>query len=239
MSYRIAKSLAVMREQFNAHAPKRSKASDGWIGDAKHAASTSDHNPWVKDGSMGVVTALDITHDPQNKVNTWAIAEHMRMKRDPRIKYVISNGRIFSSTVSPWVWRKYTGSNPHSKHVHISVNSLKKHYDDHKEWDLGLSGLTPSEPSDSGPDLDEPKNRPVLRRGSKGEEVKVVQRLLVIKDDGDFGPITDQAVKDFQHKQKLVVDGVVGPKTWAKLDLIEQIPLVYEPAPRQLSEALP
>lgn len=235
MTYRIAKSLDVMRSQFNAHAPKRSKASDGWIGDAKHAASTSDHNPWVKDGSTGVVTALDITHDPQNKVDTWAIAERLRTSKDPRVKYVISNGRIFSSTVSPWVWRKYTGSNPHSQHVHISVNSLKKHYDDHREWDLGLAGAT-SRPKPDGPDLDNPNNRPVLRQGSKGDDVRTVQRLLVVKIDGDFGPITDQAVKDFQKKQKLTVDGIVGPKTWAKLDEIEQIPLIYEATPRQLSE---
>ncbi|PGS46819.1 hypothetical protein COC46_20550 [Bacillus sp. AFS041924] len=35
--------------------------------------------------------------------------------------------------------------------------------------------------------------------------------------DGVFGILTEKAVKEFQHKNGLVVDGIVGPKTWAKL----------------------
>lgn len=138
MSWRLANSLMTFRNQVNIARPTRNKASDGTIGDEAHAKTTSDHNPWVKDGKMGVVTALDITHDPDSGVDTYALAEHLRQKRDPRIKYVISNGRIFSSTTQPWVWRKYSGSNPHTKHVHISVNAHKNHYDDHKDWDLAF-----------------------------------------------------------------------------------------------------
>ncbi|HKV33547.1 MAG TPA: hypothetical protein VJP89_04485, partial [Pyrinomonadaceae bacterium] len=61
MAWRVAKSLLRLREQINELAPNRSKASDGTIGDAAHASRKSDHNPWVKDGSIGVVTAMDIT----------------------------------------------------------------------------------------------------------------------------------------------------------------------------------
>jgi peptidoglycan hydrolase-like protein with peptidoglycan-binding domain len=35
--------------------------------------------------------------------------------------------------------------------------------------------------------------------------------------DGIFGAVTDNAVRDYQKKNGLAVDGVVGPKTWAKL----------------------
>ena len=232
MAYRIAKSLDKMRAQFNQHSPGRNKASDGWIGDAAHASTTSDHNPWVKDGSMGVVTALDITHDPKNRVDTWAIAEHLRQKRDPRVKYVISNKRIFSSTTSPWTWRTYTGSNPHSSHIHVSVHQHKHHYDDEKPWDLIPGGTAP--PSPEAPST----SRPMLKSGSRGEDVKTVQRILDLAlVDGIFGPITDSAVKGLQRTEKLVVDGIVGPATWAALDKIEQIPVPLNYAePRELSE---
>ena len=58
--------------------------------------------------------------------------------------------------------------------------------------------------------------------GSRGPEVKNLQLILnrkgyPIVDDGDFGPLTDAAVRDFQNKNGLTVDGIVGPKTWEKL----------------------
>lgn len=123
VSWRLAKSLDKLREQVNKAAPKRSKASDGSIGDAAHRArgSKSDHNP----NSKGVVTAIDITHDPKNGCDCHKLAEALRLSKDPRIDYVIFAGRIFSSHVSPWAWRKYTGSNPHNKHLHISVKDAK------------------------------------------------------------------------------------------------------------------
>ena len=47
----------------------------------------------------------------------------------------------------------------------------------------------------------------VLKRGSKGEEVKRLQRLLGIGDDGIFGYGTERAVKDFQRRYLLYPDG--------------------------------
>lgn len=214
MAWRVAKSLLKLRDQINTMAPRRNKSADGTIGDAAHASRSSDHNPWVKDGSMGVVTALDITHDPTNGVNIATIAEHMRLAKDPRVKYVIANARIFSSTTSPWQWRTYTGSNPHRSHFHTSVHSSKTHYDSERDW--SLPGIV------SPPDPDAPSERPMLRRGSKGPYVVEVQTLTGVKADGDFGPQTDQAVRTFQTKNKLTADGIVGPLTWAALDKIEQ-----------------
>jgi lysozyme family protein len=129
---RLAKSLASLRDLVNARWPDRSKLSDGWIGDAAHAARPSDHNP----NGAGVVTALDITHDPDRGPDTWKLAELLRINKDPRIKYVISNGRIFSSVVSPWRWRPYTGANKHAHHVHISVSSDPVLYDLASSWKI-------------------------------------------------------------------------------------------------------
>ena len=57
----------------------------------------------------------------------------------------------------------------------------------------------------------------VLKKGSKGAEVKELQKLLKITVDGDFGPATELAVMKFQGQKGLKVDGIVGAKTWEKL----------------------
>ena len=57
----------------------------------------------------------------------------------------------------------------------------------------------------------------ILKKGSKGEEVKKLQESLNITVDGDFGPATELAVMRFQAQQGLETDGIVGPKTWSKI----------------------
>lgn len=66
-------------------------------------------------------------------------------------------------------------------------------------------------------------NTPLLQNGSRGQAVKDIQsELKVLKlyssnVDGDFGPMTRQAVVQFQRQHRLTADGVVGPATWAAL----------------------
>lgn len=59
----------------------------------------------------------------------------------------------------------------------------------------------------------------ILKLGSKGKEVELLQEYLKITVDGDFGPATEKAVKEFQKDRGLTVDGIVGPKTWSVLGL--------------------
>lgn len=54
-----------------------------------------------------------------------------------------------------------------------------------------------------------------IKLGSKGEDVKVLQKYLGITADGDFGPNTDKKVKEWQKSKGLTPDGVIGPKSWA------------------------
>jgi len=243
MAWRLARSLERMREQFNLQRPNRRKHIDGTIGDAAHRArgQASDHNPWVKDGKTGVVTALDVTHDPAGGVDTWAIAEQLRRARDPRAKYVISNYRIFAGELGPqpWVWRAYRGANPHASHFHVSVRSTKAHYDNQAAWSLfeGVDLPASTMTAEQAEELDAPSNRPVLRRGSRDEAVKCVQRILMISVDGIFGPATEEAIRFFQRRVSLSSDGIVGPLTWAALDSVEQVPSYYD-APHPLSEPL-
>jgi len=59
----------------------------------------------------------------------------------------------------------------------------------------------------------------LLKKGSTGEEVKALQRLLGLKDDGSFGPGTEAAVKAWQQKHGLAADGIVGNATFERMGL--------------------
>jgi len=56
-----------------------------------------------------------------------------------------------------------------------------------------------------------------LRRGSTGPQVRQVQTAIGSEVDGFFGPKTEAAVREFQRRNQLVPDGIVGPKTWVLL----------------------
>jgi N-acetylmuramoyl-L-alanine amidase CwlA len=56
-----------------------------------------------------------------------------------------------------------------------------------------------------------------LKKGSKGDEVKQLQTLLGVAQDGIFGSATESVVKNFQVSHGLAVDGIVGPNTWKAL----------------------
>jgi peptidoglycan hydrolase-like protein with peptidoglycan-binding domain len=57
----------------------------------------------------------------------------------------------------------------------------------------------------------------LLKIGSQGEDVKKLQSKLGLKADGDFGPVTESKVKEWQAANNLTSDGIVGDNTWEKL----------------------
>jgi peptidoglycan hydrolase-like protein with peptidoglycan-binding domain len=214
MSWRLAKSLETLRKQINEAAPGRSKASDGTVGDAAHATRASDHNPWVKDGAVGVVTALDITHDPLNGVDCAAIAEALRASRDPRLKYIIWNRRIWTPTQSP-NWRAYKGVNPHDRHVHVSVISTKARYDNEGPWAWGAAKTNTA--------ADVVEDLPLLHEGITGQDAHIALAKaalqIALKAEKGFGPLLDGLARGFQKQHGLKVDGKIGSYTWPLLRL--------------------
>ena len=68
---------------------------------------------------------------------------------------------------------------------------------------------------------------PTLEEGTYNEEwVRVLQEMLTERGipttaDADFGPLTKEAVRDFQGPAGLTVDGICGPKTWAALGVTD------------------
>ena len=121
---RLSKSAIQLREQFDDTFPDRDRRSDGWIGDLRHSARPSDHNP---DPATGVVRAIDVDRDvhKSGKPDLMPdIADQIRLaakRGEKRISYIIFAGRIASSRMG-WRWRKFSGSNPHNAHCHISFS---------------------------------------------------------------------------------------------------------------------
>jgi hypothetical protein len=119
----LSKSAETLRRQINSTFPDRDKRSDGWIGDSRHAATKSDHNPAAP---TGVVRAIDVDSDLGGAANNaHYLANQLRIlgKTDKRISYVIFNKKI-ASRILFWKWRKYSGIDPHTSHIHISFTPL-------------------------------------------------------------------------------------------------------------------
>ena len=112
-SWTLAPALDTLRREYNQKFPKRSKSSDGTIGDTPHSKRKSEHNP----DSKGVVRAIDLTGKGEQ-------AQYLldQVIGDPRVHYVIHNGKIYSRS-NGWKPRKYTGQSPHTEHVHVSLRN--------------------------------------------------------------------------------------------------------------------
>jgi hypothetical protein len=104
-------AIAVLR-QATALWPKRKKLSDGLLPSSAHIKQSpnSDHNTGL---------AVDLTHDPDNGVDCAVIFE--KLKEDERVSYLIFNKKIWNRKYAKQGNRAYTGSNPHTKHLHISI----------------------------------------------------------------------------------------------------------------------
>lgn len=225
------------RAQLDARFPQRDKSSEGTIGDAAHQKEASSHNP----DETGTPEFSD--HDGKNEVRAWDADKDLR---DPHgvtaeelvqmvvtkaraggfswIRYIIYNKRIWHRKDN-FTTRTYTGSNPHTDHVHFNsdftqaadtVTGTNWHFNE-------LGSSSPTVPTSS-----------ILNKGDEGPAVTNLQLFFnrtfpayrydvdvlrghVIEVDGKFGPQTEAWVKEFQSRTHLRVDGIVGPKTTAEL----------------------
>lgn len=231
MSWHLAPSLARLRDEVNAKWPNRSKASDGTIGDAAHSSRTSDHNP----NSRRSVNAIDITAKGISTDTLIAAA-----KKHPSVRYIIFNRRIMNRDIGNFRSRPYSGSNPHTQHVHISLYQRRSAEDDTRSWGLGKpsSSPAPAKPKKSGTKAPAfpwpaghyigPKSGP--NRSHSGyvaadrAKIKTAQNQLlkrgwsgVGKADGYYGPKLRKVARQFQAEKGLAVDGLIGADTWAAL----------------------
>jgi hypothetical protein len=125
-----------LRDQIDTWYPDRRTTSDGWLGDARHSASKSDHNP----DADGIVRAIDVDSrlDSSEQLSIY-LADQIRVcaKTDKRISYVIHNGFI-ASKIMGFKWRRYRGINPHKRHIHCSFTKAGDR--DGRPFDIPLLG---------------------------------------------------------------------------------------------------
>lgn len=176
------------------------------IGDPAHQARHSDHNPEA-DGSVDAsdyMLGKSFTHAQAEWFFNWMIAV-----KDPRVSYIIWNRKIVYG--GDWRVQKYTLSNPHTDHVHLSVND--KHENDTREWKMAEQMRTL--------DIDlEGLRLPTLRYGDDDNlvggynQVWRVQKIVGVPADGVYGPQTRNAVKTFVGSG----DGkVIGEMEWVRI----------------------
>jgi hypothetical protein len=122
MKPRLSHAAIQLREQVDDSFPSRDRTSDGWIGDTRHSARSSDHNPDVD----GWVRAIDIDRDLSGRAKPDLmpdLADQLRLLcksgKEKRVSYIIFDSRIASSKAR-WAWRVYDGINKHNHHMHVS-----------------------------------------------------------------------------------------------------------------------
>lgn len=194
MSYYLAPSLKQLRDEIDAAHPGRDKKSDGWIGDASHAArAVSDHNPAWSDG--GVVRAIDVDISDIDVNKLMAV-----LKNDSRVNYFIYNHSIYGA--SSFAKRRYTGSNPHTQHIHVSIKHSKSA---ERSGAWGYSG-------GSAKPVGNTKPKPKPAKSNRPTDYK---DLTV---DGKFGSSTAEATQILMSQIGLYereIDKKAGEHTWA------------------------
>lgn len=219
----LTRGLTTFRNEVNSIAPNRDKSSDGWIGDQRHSAGRSGHNPdrsgnaEYKDGdSKDEVRAIDLDADLRvSGLSMLEIIQHIITKARAGgyvpFRYIIfcpPGGRptIWARSTG-WTSRAYSGSNRHDKHAHFSGDYSQKA----DEWtgSLGLSSLIGKKPVSTPvkvkmikfdgelPELTEGMKDPVVN-AHHVKRAQVMLNLLTpgetIEADGDYGSQTAQAV---------------------------------------------
>ncbi|MFE9689217.1 peptidoglycan-binding protein [Micromonospora sp. NPDC005806] len=217
----LAANLATLRQEIYRRWPNHQKRRDGWIGDVRHQRRKSDHNPDVR----GVVHAIDVD---VNGIEPNALVR--RAIRHPSTEYVIFNRTIWSR-VRDFQPRRYTGTDPHTGHVHISGRHGSTHENNRSVWGVAAtSAVKPAKPAPRAPagaplpvQPGKPGSRSLrlTRPPMHGYDVLFVQRFIGAKQcgvaDGFYGPQTEAGVRWYQHMRGIKATGVCDAATFREM----------------------
>lgn len=211
-SWVLVADLTSLRNEFNALAPNRDKASDGSIGDAAHQKESSDHNPdetgatpYEDADNINEVHAIDVDNnlnkpgwDMQRAVDI--IVGRHKNGTDNRLQNVIYNRKIWSRS---WGWTEhpYTGLSAHTEHAHFSSRygsgTTGNPEADTRPWGL-LAAL------EGNDDMTIEELTAELKKGpDKSELAFQFRKLLMTYPTGQSGPDSSY-LADFSHLYAMV-----------------------------------
>ncbi len=219
-----------------------------------HLDGTSEH----KDGrAIDWMLSVD---DPAQKAVAdaalaWLTADNGANARRLGVMYLIWNRQMWRAYAPERGWQPYTGSSPHTDHIHTSLTwdgAMKR-----TSWwtgsaltsyDLGPCRVYAGQyaPLYTGPryqscpsSLPAPPATtfPVYVYGQAAPDIAVAQGILGVSADGSFGSATRQALLSWQVGQGLPRTGVLDNATWARM--APPAPPAQEPAPQPAPPAAP
>ncbi|WP_051750354.1 peptidoglycan-binding domain-containing protein [Phycicoccus jejuensis] len=157
-----------------------------------------------------------------NAITRWLAAPDAQgrqgaMARRVGINYIIWNRQIWKAWAPERGWQAYTGSSPHTDHIHLSFTwdgAVKR-----TSWWTGtaVTNYLTGPPGTEMPTSNDPRDyvKVTLRRGSRGKPVEVLQRSIGgIGVDGSFGPATESRVLGYQKEKGLTQNGIVDSRVW-------------------------
>jgi peptidoglycan hydrolase-like protein with peptidoglycan-binding domain len=202
--------------------------------------------------------------DPKQKavadsVVAWLSANQGAMARRFGISYIIWNTKMWREYAPQQGWAKYTGSVPHTDHIHFSFSwdgAMKR-----TSWwtgkatkvvDLGPCRVYSGQyaplytvPRTAACPTNLPvapvSPYPVYVSGQKNAQIAVAQRALKVTSDGAFGPQTYAALISWQSRARVPITGVLDKATWAKLVPTPPAPprVTTPPAPKPAPKPVP
>ena len=166
-----------------------------------------------------------VNTDSKGRAKGRRLVETLRpVAKELGIQCMIFDRHIWSAKSPGKDGRPYTGVNPHYDHAHIELTrnaaaNLTIATIKHVLEKASKPAVTPA------PVKPKPGKKVVklgsraLRRGSKGKDVLYVQKFIGhgVKPDGVYGAKTEAAVRWWQDRHNLAVDGSIGPRDWAKI----------------------
>ncbi|HEY8822947.1 MAG TPA: peptidoglycan-binding protein [Dermatophilaceae bacterium] len=194
--------------------------------------------------------------DPQQKavadsVVAWLSADNGAMARRFGISYIIWNHKMWREYRPEQGWAPYTGSVPHTDHIHFSFSwdgamARTSWWTGHATTAVDL-GPCRAYAGQYAPLYTVPRTAacptylpvapaspyPVYVIGQKNAQIAVAQKALTVTPDGSFGPKTQAALVAWQRRAGVPITGVLDKATWAKLVPTPPAPsLTKPPAPR-------